>query len=263
MLGCMPGVTDPLGIDAPGIAESRALREAHDADGALTRTRPTPAAAFHAARRMFLKGRRVDMRALAAELGIARPTLYRWTGQREQLLSDVLWSLSDEIFQRARQEHPRHEGAKRLLAIYRKHVGALVEAQPLHVFLRQETQVALRVLTSPFLVFRPFPWEVNSAQTLIASAEGMFLLGLFWINRRSLRFSVTHWRAHPFIGFILVFSAETAIALSCAFSNFGLIARERVMFTPLLLMLVVAFPAQQWAAKSSVRRPMAFGVSQA
>ena len=149
MLGCMPVVTDPLGIDAPATAESPALREAHDADGALTRTRPTPAAAFHAARRMFLKGRRVDMRALAEELGISRPTLYRWTGQREQLLSDVLWSLSDEIFQRARQEHPRHEGAKRLLAIYRKHVGALVEAQPLHVFLRQETQVALRVLTSP------------------------------------------------------------------------------------------------------------------
>src|SRR5881398_450334 len=149
MLGCMPGVTDPLGIDAPGIAESRALREAHDADGALTRTRPTPAAAFHAARRMYLKGRRVDMRALAAELEISRATLYRWTGQREQLLSDVLWSLSDEIFEQAKADHPEHTGAKRLLAIYRQHVGALVQAEPLRAFLRQETHFALRVLTSP------------------------------------------------------------------------------------------------------------------
>jgi AcrR family transcriptional regulator len=129
--------------------ESPALRAASEANGALTRTRPTPAAAFHAARRMYLKGRRVDMRALATELGISRPTLYRWTGHREQLISDVLWSLSDELFQRARADHPEHEGAKRLLAIYRQHVGGLVEAEPLHTFLRQETQVALRVLTSP------------------------------------------------------------------------------------------------------------------
>ena len=67
----------------------------------------------------------------------------------------------------------------------------------------------------------------------------------FWINRRSLRYSVSHWRSHPFVGFILFFSIETAVALSCAFSNFGLLARERVMFTPLLLMLAVAFPASQ------------------
>jgi AcrR family transcriptional regulator len=98
---------------------------------------------------MFLEGRRIDMRALAAELEISRPTLYRWTGQREQLLSDVAWSLSDEIFEQAKRNHPKHEGAKRLLAVYREHVSALVEAEPLHAFLRQETNVALRVLTSP------------------------------------------------------------------------------------------------------------------
>jgi AcrR family transcriptional regulator len=131
------------------VEDSLALQQARDGNGALTRTRPTPAAAFRAAQRTFLTGQRLDMRALAAELGISRPTLYRWTGQREQLLSDVLWSLSDEIFMQATLDHPRHNGAKRLLAIYRQHVGTLVEAEPLHAFLRQETQVALRVLTSP------------------------------------------------------------------------------------------------------------------
>jgi AcrR family transcriptional regulator len=129
--------------------ESLALRQARDSNGPLTRTRPTPAAALHAARRMYLQGRRIDMRALAEELGISRPTLYRWTGQREQLISDVLWSLSDELFAQAKDDHPAHTGAERLLAIYRQHVSALVEAEPLHAFLRQETQVALRVLTSP------------------------------------------------------------------------------------------------------------------
>ena len=145
----MSAATAPLGLDKAPVKESLALREAREANGVLTRTRPTPAAALYAARRMFLKGRRIDMRSLAAELEISRPTLYRWTGQREQLLSDVLWSLSDEIFERAKLAHPKHEGPKRLLAIYRAHVGALVEAEPLHAFLRHETHVALRVLTSP------------------------------------------------------------------------------------------------------------------
>jgi hypothetical protein len=114
-----------------------------------------------------------------------------------------------------------------------------------------------RVLMAPALPFRPFPWEISSVQTLIASSEGMFLLALLWIERKGLKYSVTHWRSNPFIGFILFFSIEIAVALSCAFSNFGLLARERVMFTPLLLMLVAAFPAAQGvnAARAVSYRP--------
>src|SRR5437764_1440023 len=115
-----------------------------------------------------------------------------------------------------------------------------------------------RVVMAPLLPFRPFPWEIRSVQTVIASAEGMFLLALFWINRRGLKYSVSHWRSNPFIGFILLFSMETAVALSCAFSNFGLLARERVMFTPLLLMLTAAFPASQWAAATTSRPAVQF-----
>jgi AcrR family transcriptional regulator len=127
---------------------SLALQEALVADPQLTRTVATPAGAFRAARRMYLRGQRLDMRALAAELGISRATLYRWTGDRKKLLGDVLWSLSDDIFERAKGDHPEHTGAERLLAIFRQHVGALVEARPLQVFLKQETHAALRILTS-------------------------------------------------------------------------------------------------------------------
>src|SRR6059058_4594727 len=131
------------------LGRSIALAAARATDPALTRTSPTPAAAFKAARRMYLKGRRVDMQALAAELEVSRTTLYRWTGQREQLLADVLWSLSDEIFEQAKADHPEHTGPERLLGIFRQHVGALVQAKPLHLFLQQETGAALRILTSP------------------------------------------------------------------------------------------------------------------
>jgi AcrR family transcriptional regulator len=136
----------PAQIEPTSTQGSLAMRAARGVE--LTPTRATPAAAFRAARRMFLQGRRLDMQALAAELGVSRATLYRWTGHRDQLLSDVLWTLSDDIFQRAEADHPEHTGGERLLAIFRQYLGVLVQARPLHVFLQQETHAALRILTS-------------------------------------------------------------------------------------------------------------------
>jgi AcrR family transcriptional regulator len=139
--------TAPWETPLPG--ESLAFRAACDGDAEITRTQATPAGAFRAARRMFLHGRRLDMGVLATELGISRTTLYRWTGHRDQLLADVLWSLSDEIFEQAKAAQPEHLGTERLLAIFRQHVGVLMAAEPLHIFLHQETHAALRILTSP------------------------------------------------------------------------------------------------------------------
>jgi AcrR family transcriptional regulator len=108
----------------------------------------SPAGAFAAARRTYLAGERISMQALAAELGVSRPTLYRWTGDRERQLSDVLFSLSDESFSRALARSAHLSGPARLLAVFRGHVGSLVRAAPLQSFLQQETQAALRILTA-------------------------------------------------------------------------------------------------------------------
>jgi AcrR family transcriptional regulator len=138
----------PADLDHAYADGSLALRATREANVELTRTQATPAAAFIAARRAYLRGKRVDMNALATDLGISRATLYRWTGRREQLLADVLWSLSDDIFEQAKADHPGHLGTQRLLAIFRQHVGALIVAEPLRIFLQQETHAALRILTS-------------------------------------------------------------------------------------------------------------------
>ena len=132
----------------PAGVETVAFRASRDPQAELSRTRATPAGAFRAARRTFLSGERLDMRSLAGELHISRATLYRWCGDREQLLSDVLWSLSHQIFERAKQDHAPRAGAERVLAVFRQHVGTLVRAQPLQAFLQQETHAALRLLTS-------------------------------------------------------------------------------------------------------------------
>jgi AcrR family transcriptional regulator len=108
----------------------------------------SPATAFRVARGRYLAGERIDMRALAGELGVSRATLYRWTGPRDQLLSDVVFSLSDDVFQRAKRDTAHLAGPERLLAVFRLHVAALVVAPALQAFLRNETHAALRILTA-------------------------------------------------------------------------------------------------------------------
>ena len=54
------------------------------------------------ARRRFQAAERIDMSALAEELGVNRVTLYRWVGSRDRLLVEVIWSLGR-----------RHAGAHR------------------------------------------------------------------------------------------------------------------------------------------------------
>src|SRR5438477_385378 len=61
----MSAVPGPIELDAPPAGESPAFRAAREANAELTRTNATPAAAFRAARRMYLKGQRVDMLAYA------------------------------------------------------------------------------------------------------------------------------------------------------------------------------------------------------
>ena len=50
-----------------------------------------PAGIFAAAVDTFVAGQRLDMRSLARRLGVARATLYRRAGNREQLLDELLW----------------------------------------------------------------------------------------------------------------------------------------------------------------------------
>ena len=84
-----PGFPDATPAYAAAIAER---------DGRVAQPRATPADAFRAAREIYMRGERIDMQALAQQLGVSRGTLYRWTGSRERLLVDVVWSYAEELF---------------------------------------------------------------------------------------------------------------------------------------------------------------------
>ncbi|MEA2330166.1 MAG: hypothetical protein QOH58_304 [Thermoleophilaceae bacterium] len=100
-----------------------------------------------AARAEYVAGRRLDVQALAAELGLARATIYRWFGSREGLLGEVIACEAEEYFHRVRAR-VEGSGARALLETFDQINRGLAGSPALRAFLEQERQVALRTLTS-------------------------------------------------------------------------------------------------------------------
>src|SRR3954465_9023409 len=133
---------------------SLALRAARDPSVELTRTSATPAAAFRAARRMYLQGQRLDMSALANELGVSRATLYRWTGDREQLLADVIWAQLDAIISHAASD-AGGRGVARLERIAARFLEVLAGSAALRAHLVNDGDTGLRLMIAPNGLLRP------------------------------------------------------------------------------------------------------------
>ena len=111
-------------------------------------------AAFRLARRRFLAGERVDMTALAAELSINRVTLYRWIGNRDDLLVEILWSLAATTLARERAR-TRKRGAERIVQIVGTFVAAVLSNPGMSRFLAEEGELAMRLLTRRQTGFQP------------------------------------------------------------------------------------------------------------
>jgi AcrR family transcriptional regulator len=95
----------------------------------------------------FRAGRRIEMRALAEEVGVGRSTLYRWVGDREQLLGEILWALARTALDRAEDAtRDRPPGADRVTAVAEAFMRQLHGFAPLRAFLTAEPEFAMRVL---------------------------------------------------------------------------------------------------------------------
>jgi AcrR family transcriptional regulator len=107
----------------------------------------TPAAVLDAALHRYLRGVRLDVQALAADLGVSRTTIYRWFGSREQLLGEVVARAAEGVLDTIRAD-TRGRGATRLLDIFDRFNRALADAPALRAFLDQERETALRIISS-------------------------------------------------------------------------------------------------------------------
>ncbi|WP_134730789.1 QsdR family transcriptional regulator [Amycolatopsis nivea] len=114
----------------------------------LRAPRVTPARAFEVARDHFRRGDRLDMAALATELGIGRATLYRWTGDRERLLADILISEFDAIAARL-EERTAGAGIERIERGVASFIELIAAASAIRALLCNEGDAGLRLLTLP------------------------------------------------------------------------------------------------------------------
>jgi AcrR family transcriptional regulator len=117
-------------------------------DGAeRVKPRATPAGAFERAREYLRDGRRIDMVQLAADLGIARATLYRWTGDRERLLTDAVWAEALAIAEHIEHETRRRSGLSRIRATCVAYLEYFGRNEGVNAFVRNERDAGLQLIT--------------------------------------------------------------------------------------------------------------------
>jgi AcrR family transcriptional regulator len=120
------------------------------AEAARPRGRPAAASrddVLEAARRRYLACERVDVQAIAAELGLGRATIYRWFGSRDALIGHVLTTEMLEVLRIAR-ERSDARGARGLLETLDRANRVLSASPPLRSFLEDGRDAALRTVTS-------------------------------------------------------------------------------------------------------------------
>jgi hypothetical protein len=101
-----------------------------------------------------------------------------------------------------------------------------VSLSPLHL-----PQDAITVL------LRPFPWEVQSKNQILASLEGMALVAFMILRRKSIALSLRKLREVPFLFYAWILTL-LYVLLFQAFGNFGLLVRERSIVLPAMYVLL-------------------------
>src|SRR3954468_10153895 len=108
--------------------------------------RPTPLDAFLLARRKFLAAERIDMSALADELGVNRVTLYRWVGSRDQLLVEVIWSLGSRTLENV-EKRVRAKGAERIVRVVTRFLEDVISNRGMRRWLAEEGELVVGLLS--------------------------------------------------------------------------------------------------------------------
>jgi AcrR family transcriptional regulator len=116
------------------------------------RSRGRPAAAsredvIDAGLHRYLRGRRIDVQAIAAELSLGRATIYRWFGSREKLIGEVIIRATEPVLAKARSGLAG-KGGPGLLDTFDRFNRALADAPALRAFVEQERDAALRIIAS-------------------------------------------------------------------------------------------------------------------
>jgi AcrR family transcriptional regulator len=109
--------------------------------------RASVAHAFRLARRRFVACERLDMQSLAQELGVDRSTLFRWVGNRDELIAAIIVSFIEPVIVASDEQTDRVGGARIALAAY-NYAESILASTFFQTYLRRESDRAIRLLTS-------------------------------------------------------------------------------------------------------------------
>jgi AcrR family transcriptional regulator len=125
--------------------------------------RPAVEDALRLGRRRFLAGQRLDMSAVAEDLGINRVTLHRWFGSRDRFVVEVVWSLARQALDDA-DAAVTASGRERVVRIVERFLQAAIDTPGMQRWLSDEGDGAMRLLTSR---------ETDFQHRLIAAVEAL------------------------------------------------------------------------------------------
>jgi AcrR family transcriptional regulator len=114
----------------------------------------TREAALALATERFLASERVDVQAIARELGLARATMHRWFHTREELIGEVVATMGERRLASIRSR-TGGRGAKALLGTFDTFNHELASAPGLRALVEHEGERARRILTSSDGIVQP------------------------------------------------------------------------------------------------------------
>lgn len=101
---------------------------------------------------------------------------------------------------------------------------------------------------------RPFLFEANNIQTMIAALEGTLLLGLVALSLPRMRGILKRLRVEPYLLLCVVYVLLFVYGYS-NMANFGILTRQRVQVLPFVLVFVALLPLQHRIHVERAKRP--------
>lgn len=112
------------------------------------------ATAFGTACAWFMAGRRLDISALAEEVGVSRVTMHRWVGTRDELLTEVMWNLTSRTLDRLQADVEREGVAPMAPELMGRYIAAIASNTGVLRLQREEPDTFVRLCTTSAATFQ-------------------------------------------------------------------------------------------------------------
>jgi hypothetical protein len=129
---------------------------------------------------------------------------------------------------------------------------------------------AVNVLREPWrypeaavtVLLRPFPWEARNVVALLAALETVGLIALALRHRRTLRASLVSALSNTYLAFSAIYALGFVGAWGSV-ANFGILARQRTLVFPFVLLVLCLAPRPKTEAQASSRPRLARSTTRA